>query len=68
MEILAESAKQKKISKNKVAETAIKKFFEKEIKNELRRSFMLVENDKELIEMAEWGLEDYASRLEKMYE
>jgi hypothetical protein len=56
---LVQYANEKKISKNKVIEIAVKQLLEKEIKNELRHSFTLAANDKELIEMAEWGLEDY---------
>lgn len=62
---LVEYAKKKKISKNEVFEIAVKKLLEKEIKNELRHSFSLTANDKELIEMAEWGLEDYVKQLEE---
>ena len=57
MEGVVEYAKKKKISKNKVIEIAVKKLLEEEIKNELRRTFTLAANDKELLEMAEWGLE-----------
>ncbi len=66
MEEVVEYAKKKKISKNKVIEIAVKKLLEEEIKNELRRTFMLAANDKELLEMAEWGLGDYLEQLKQM--
>jgi hypothetical protein len=66
MEEIVEYAKKKKISKNKVIEIAVKKLMEEEIKNELRRTFTLAENDKELLEMAEWGLGDYLEQLKEM--
>ena len=39
---------------------------EEEIKNELRRTFTLAANDKELLEMAESGLGDYLEQLKEM--
>ena len=66
MEGVVEYAKKKKISKNKVIEIAVKKLMEEEIKNELRRTFTLAANDKELLEMAEWGLGDYLEQLKEM--
>ncbi|MEO8109625.1 MAG: hypothetical protein ABI594_06335 [Ginsengibacter sp.] len=65
MEEVAEYAKKKKISKNKVIEIAVKKLLEEEIRNELRHTFELASNDKELIEMAEWGLGDYLEQLKE---
>ena len=66
MEEVVEYAKKKKISKNKVIEIAVKKLLEEEIKNELRRTFTLAANDKELLEMAESGLGDYLEQLKEM--
>lgn len=66
MEDVVEYAKKKKISKNKVIELAIKKLMDDEIRAELKRSFELAANDKDLIEMAEWGLEDYVQQLKEM--
>ena len=66
MEEVVEYARKKKISKNKVIELAIKKLLDEEIRNELKRSFKLAANDKDLIEMAEWGLGDYVQQLKKM--
>jgi hypothetical protein len=63
---LVEYAKKKKISKNKVIEIAVKKLLEEEIKDELRCTFTLASNDKELLEMAEWGLGDYLEQLKEM--
>jgi len=66
MEGVVEYAKKKKISKNKVIEIAVKKLLDEEIKIELRRTFTLAANDKELLEMAEWGLGDYLDQLKEM--
>ncbi|MEO6456113.1 MAG: hypothetical protein ABIN97_18680 [Ginsengibacter sp.] len=66
MEEVAEYAKKKKISKNKVIEIALKKLLDEEIKKELKQTFMLAANDKDLIEMAEWGLGDYLDQLKEM--
>ncbi|MDQ6763000.1 MAG: hypothetical protein M3015_10295 [Bacteroidota bacterium] len=65
MEEVAEYAKKKKISKNKVIEIAVKKLLEEEIRNDLRLTFELAANDKELVEMAEWGLGDYLEQLKE---
>ena len=59
-----EYAKKKKISKNKVIEIAVRKLLDEEIKNELRRTFTLAANDKELLEMTEWGLGDYLEQFD----
>jgi hypothetical protein len=66
MEGVVEYAKKKKISKNKVIEIAVKKLLEEDIKNELQQTFTLASNDKELLEMAEWGLGDYLEQLKEM--
>lgn len=66
MEEVVECAKKKKISKNKVIEIALKKLLDEEIRNDLKRTFMLAANDKEMIEMAEWGLGDYLQQLKEM--
>lgn len=66
MEGVVEYAKKKKISKNKVIEIAVKRLLEEDIKNELQRTFTLASNDKELLEMAEWGLGDYLEQLKEM--
>jgi hypothetical protein len=65
MEEVVEYAKKKKISKNKVIEIALKRLLEEEIKNELRESFKKIADDPEMLEMAEWGIEDYAEQLKK---
>ena len=66
MEEIVEYAKKKKISKNKVIELAVRKLLDEEIKNELKRTFTLASNDKELLEMAEWGLGDYLEQLKEL--
>ena len=65
MEEMVEYAKKKKISKNKVIEIALKKLLQEEIKNELRESFKKIADDPEMLEMAEWGMEDYSEQLKK---
>jgi hypothetical protein len=66
MEEVVEYAKKKKISKNKVIEIAVKKLLEEEIRRELMESFKKIANDPDMIEMAEWGMEDYAEQLKRM--
>ena len=66
MEEVVEYARKKKISKNKVIEIALKKLLEEEIKNELRESFKKIADDPEMLEMAEWGMEDYVEQLKKI--
>ena len=65
MEEMVEYAKKKKISKNKVIEIALKKLLQEEIKNELRESFKKIADDPEMLELAEWGMEDYSKQLKK---
>ena len=65
MEEVVEYAKKKKISKNKVIEIAVKKLLEEEVRNELLESFKTIADDPDMIEMAEWGMEDYAEQLKK---
>ncbi|MBA4138920.1 MAG: CopG family transcriptional regulator [Segetibacter sp.] len=66
MEEVVEYAKKKNVSKNKVIEIALKKFFEEEIKQELQNTFKLASEDKELIQMAEEGLGDYLNQLKEL--
>lgn len=63
MEDITEYAKKKKLSKNKVVEEAVKNFLDEEIKKELSESFRLIAKDEDMVEMAEWGLEDYVKQL-----
>jgi hypothetical protein len=65
MEEVVEYAKKKKISKNKVIEIAVKKLLEEEIRSELIESFRKIADDPDMIEMAEWGMEDYAEQLKR---
>ncbi len=66
MEEVVEYAKKKNVSKNKVIEIALKKFFEEEIKQEIQDTFKLASEDKELSQMAEEGLGDYLSELKAL--
>lgn len=65
MEEMAEYAKRKKLSKNKVIELAIKKLLEEEIKKDLEASFKKISGDPGIEEMAEWGMNDYNKQLKK---
>ncbi|MFN2458164.1 MAG: hypothetical protein ABR502_08195 [Chitinophagaceae bacterium] len=67
MEDISEYAVRKKISKNKVIEEALKTFIDEQEKQELIESLKKIANDPEILEMAEWGIEDYAKQL-KDYE
>ena len=66
MEEVAEYAKKKKVSKNKVIEIALKKLFEEELKKDLAETFKLALEDKELSELAEAGLGDYLEQLKEL--
>ena len=66
MEGVVEYAKKNNISKNKVIEIALKKLLDEEIRNDLIESFKKIADDPEIIEMAEWGLDDYVKQLKKM--
>ena len=65
MEEIVEYAKRKKVSKNKVIEIAVKRLLEEEIKNDLRESFKKISDDPDMLELAEWGMVDYGSQLNK---
>lgn len=65
MEEIVEYAKRKKISKNKVIEIALKRLLEEEIKNDLRESFKKISDDPDMLEIAEWGMDDYETQLKK---
>ena len=66
MEGVVEYAKKNNISKNKVIEIALKKLLDEEIRNDLIESFKKIADDPEIMEMAEWGLDDYVKQLKKM--
>ncbi len=66
MEEVVEYAKMKNVSKNKIIEMALKKFFEEEIKHELQNTFKLASKDEELMQMAEEGLGDYLNQLKEL--
>lgn len=65
MEDVVDYAKKKKISKNKVIEMAIEKLLEEEIRKELIESLKKIADDPDIIEMAEWGMDDYAEQLKR---
>ena len=66
MEEIVEYSRKYNLSKNKVIEIAVKKLLEEEIKNDLRESFKKISANTEMLEMAEWGMEEYAEQLKKM--
>lgn len=66
MEEVVEYARKKNVSKNRVIEIALKRFFEEEIKQELQNTFKLASEDKELSQMAEEGLGDYLNELKAL--
>ncbi len=66
MEEVVEYARKKNVSKNRVIEIALKRFFEEEIKQELQNTFKLANEDKELSQMAEEGLGDYLNELKAL--
>ena len=66
MEEVAAYAKRRNVSKNKVIEIALKKLFEEELKEELKKTFQLANEDKELIQLAESGLGDYLEQLKEL--
>ena len=55
--------KEKKISKNKVIEIALKRLLEEEIKNDLRESFKKISDEPDMLEIADWGMVDYKTQL-----
>lgn len=66
MEEVAEYAKKKNVSKNKVIEIALKKLFEEELKKDLEETFKLANEDKDLLQVAESGLGDYLEQLKEL--
>lgn len=59
-------AKKRNVSKNKVIEIALKKLFEEELRKDLQETFKLANEDKELTQMAEFGLNDYLEQLKEL--
>lgn len=66
MEEVAEYAKKKNVSKNKVIEIALKNLFEEDLKKELENTFRIAAEDKEITGMAEEGLGDYLKQLKEL--
>ena len=66
MEDVAEYAKKKNVSKNKVIEIALKKLFEEEIRKDLENTYKLAAEDQGLTDMAEWDLGDYSQQLKNL--
>lgn len=53
------------IPKNKVVETALRRFFFEKKREEFREGFRKMANDPEMTEMAEEGISDYFEILER---
>lgn len=53
------------VPKNKVVETALRRFFFEKKREEFREGFKKMANDPEIIEMAEEGIGDYLEILER---
>ena len=62
-EELEKYAARNKISKKKVIEMALERFFDYEVQKELFKSLKKIADDPALIEMTEWGMKDYARQL-----
>ena len=66
MEEVAAYAKKRNVSKNKVMEIALRKFFEEDLRKELQQTFKLANEDKELHQLADGGLDDYLKQLKEL--
>ena len=55
-----------KTSKNKIIEKVLKKFLTEERKKAYAETFKKASSDSEMIEMADWGLEDYLNQLKEL--
>ncbi len=64
METLSEYASKFKLSKNKLIEDALRRYFDQIERAEYIRSYRRVNTDDEMKRMVEEGLEDYLSILE----
>jgi hypothetical protein len=62
--LLAEKAKKLALPKNKLIENALRLYLEHLEKAEYIQSYRQAENDKELFQIAEEGMEDYLKQLE----
>ena len=60
-----EYAEKYKVSKNKIIEKALRKFFFEVKRKEYQEGFKRIANDPEILEMAEMGMGDYMSLIEK---
>lgn len=59
-------SKEKGITKRELIEEALEEYQEKIIKEKMAESFKRAAKDPEMLEMAEWGMDDYAEQLRKM--
>jgi len=63
LEMLNQVASQQKVPKNKVIEESLKMYFEELERQEYITSFKKLKEDRELNQIAEEGMEDYANQL-----
>lgn len=60
-----EYAEKYKVSKNKIIEKALRKFLFEAKRKEYQEGFNRIANDPEILEMAEMGMGDYLTLIEK---
>jgi len=60
-----EYAEKYKVSKNKIFEKALRKFFFEVKRKEFQEGFKRVANDPEILELAEMGMGDYLELIQK---
>jgi len=65
LEKLSEKAKALSLPKNKLIETAVRLYLEHLDKAEYIKSYSQAANDKDILTIAEEGMEDYFRQLEK---
>jgi len=65
LEQLAEKAKALSVPKNKLIETALRLYLEHLEKAEYIKSYKLAAADKDIMSIAEEGMEDYLKQLDK---
>lgn len=64
-ETLEEYATKHRLPKNKVIEQALDFFFHEQKRKAFVEGLKKYGHDKEMVEMAEWGMDDYADQLKK---
>lgn len=57
---VTEHAKSTNQTRRDILETALEKYKTEEIKKRMREDFKRASNDPDILEMSEWGMDDYA--------